>query len=293
MSRRPRPSTSPGEDAGPSTPVERRQAALGVRLRALRRAAGLDQQALAARLGVARTMVSHLEGGRRTPSEAMLERIVTALDLSSEAREELADQIAELAVDVTTLRLLRRGGDRALQRTVAEHEAAASTICCYQPAVIPGLLQTAEYTAAMLATMAPHVDAPAVVGGRKDRQAILYDESRRFRFLVTEPVLRTRVVPVDVLRSQLRRLLALLEGYDHVDIGVIPTGAPLHAWALTGFDVFGDLVVVELLTSQITVRDPREVAAYLSLFTALWADALHGEDAAGLIRGADRWLAKA
>jgi hypothetical protein len=237
-------------------------------------------------------MVSHLEGGRKSPSAAMLERIATALDLSSEVREELTDQIAELAVEVTTLRLLRRAGDRVMQRTVAEHEAAASTICSYQPAVIPGLLQTAEYTAAMLATMAPHVDAPAVVAGRKDRQAILYDESRRFRFLVTEAVLRTRVVPVDVLRSQLRRLLALLEGYDHVDIAVIPAGAPLHAWALTGFDVFGDLVVVELLTSQITVRDPREVAAYLSLFDALWSSAALGQAAADLIRRTDAWLAE-
>jgi len=50
------------------------------------------------------------------------------------------------------------------------------------------------------------------------------------------------------------------------------------------------LVVVELLTSQITIRDRREVATYLSLFDALWADAAHGHEAADLIRRADARL---
>jgi hypothetical protein len=222
----------------------------------------------------------------------MLERIATALDLSPEVREELADQLGELAVEVNTLRLLRRRGYREMQRMVGKREAAASTICSYQPAVIPGLLQTAEYTAAMLATMVPSADAPALVAGRQDRQAILYDESRRFRFLITEAVLRTRVVPVDVLRSQLRRLLALLEGYDHVDIAVIPTGAPLHAWAPTAFYLAGDLVEVELLTSQVLIREPREVAEYAALFDALWSSAAEGEEAADLIRRTDAWLAE-
>jgi transcriptional regulator with XRE-family HTH domain len=293
VSGRPRASEVLGEDAGSSTPVERRQAALGVRLRSLRRAAGLDQKALAAHLGITHSMVSKYEGGRKTPTAPMLDRIATVLGLDEGSHAELADQIAELAVEVNTLRLLRRRGHDAIQRMVGEHEAAAPTVWSYHSAVIPGLLQIPEYTAAMLAVMAPEADAEAIVAGRRDRQRLLYDEGRRFRFLITEPVLRTRVAPVPVLRSQIRRLLGLIEGFDHIEIGAIPTGAALRAWALTGFDITGDLVEVELLTSQVLIRDPREVAEYVDTFEGLWASALRGADLVPLLRAADRDLAEA
>ncbi|MEA2615300.1 MAG: hypothetical protein QOE72_1083 [Chloroflexota bacterium] len=276
-----------------STPIERRQAALGVRLRSLRRAAGLDQKALAARLGITHSMVSKYEGGRKTPTTPMLDRIATTLGLDEDTHAELADQIGELAVELNTLRLLRRRGDSAIQRMVGEHETAASTIWSFHSAVIPGLLQIPEYTTAMLAVMAPEADAEALVAGRRDRQRILFDEGRRFRFLITESVLRTRVAPVPVLRSQIRRLLGIVEGFNHIEIGTIPSGAPLGAWALTGFDITGDLVEVELLTSQVLIRDPREVAQYTATFEGLWASAVRGADAVPLLRAADRELAGA
>jgi transcriptional regulator with XRE-family HTH domain len=293
VSRQPRESDASDEDVGSSTPIERRQAALGVRLRSLRLAVGLDQRALAARLGITHSMVSKYEGGRRTPTAAMLDRIATALALDQGVHDELADQVGELAVEINTLRLLGRRGYRSIQRTVGEQEAAASTIWSYHTAVIPGLVQIPEYTAAMLALMAPEADARDIVAGRRDRQRILYDESKRFRFLMTEPVLQTRVAPVPVLHSQIRRLLALIEGFDHIEMGVIPTGAPLHVWTLTGFDVTDDLVEVELLTSQVLIRDPREVAKYVARFEGLWASAIRGADLVSLLRAAGRDLAEA
>jgi transcriptional regulator with XRE-family HTH domain len=238
-------------------------------------------------------MVSKYESGRKTPTATMLERIADALDLRDDVRAELADQIGELAIEVNTLRLLRRRGDRSIQRAVGEHEAAASTIWSYHSAVVPGLLQIPEYTAAMLAVMAPGVDAAEIIAGRRERQRILFDETRRFRFLMTESVLHTRVAPAPVLRSQIRRQLALVEGFDHIDIGVIATGAPLQAWTLTGFDITGDLVEVELLTSQVLIRDLREVAEYMTRFEGLWASAVHGAELTSLLRAADRELSQA
>lgn len=285
------PHVTAAEDAGPSTPIERRQAALGVRLRSLRAGAGLDQKALAARLGITHSMVSKYEGGRKTPSTTMLDRIAAALDLSPAARAELVDQVGELAVEVNTLRLLRRRGDRAIQQMVADREAATSAIASYHSAIVPGLLQTPEYTAAMLAVMAPQADPDEVIAGRRDRQRILYDESKRFRFLLTEAALRTRVAAASVLRAQLRRILALDEGFDHIEIRVIPTGAPLRSWALTGFDITGEVVEVELHTSQVVVHELPEVAEYLELFESLWPQGVAAAEMAALVRRVDRWLA--
>ncbi len=238
-------------------------------------------------------MVSKYEGGRKTPTAAMLDRMAAALALDPGVRTELGDQVGDLAVEINSLRLLGRRGFRSIQRMAGEQEAAASTIWSFHSAVVPGLLQIPEYTAAMLTVMAPEADAQAIVAGRRDRQRILYDEGRRFRFLLTETVLRTRVASVPVLRSQIRRLLALVEGFDHIEIGVILTAAPLRIWTLTGFDITGDLVEVELLTSQVLIRDPREVAEYVSRFEGLWASAVRGVDAVPVLRAADRELAEA
>lgn len=293
MTRR-RLSSSEGEEEeeeGRLTPSDRRRIAIGLRLRDLRRRAGLTQIVLAERLGVTQSMVSHLELGRDTPAEAMVERLAGALRLSDEVKAELVDQLADLAVEVNTLRALQRRGDRWIQQQVGSRERTARTLWTFQPALVPGLLQVADYTAAMLRVMLDDPTGGAeLLAGREERQRILYDESRRFRFLLTEAVLRTRVARVSVMRAQLRRLLALAEGFDHIEVGVLPTGAPLRRWAMTGFDVMDDVVSVELQHDEVLIRDPHEVAKYRELFEQLWSSGLDGASATALVRRVDRWL---
>jgi transcriptional regulator with XRE-family HTH domain len=273
--------------------MERRRAAIGVRLIELRRTGGLTQKALAARLGVRQPTVSRFEAGREIPAPEMLGRLASALDMSEETRTELEDRIAELRVEVRTARLLVRQGARALQLDVGRQEARATIVWSYHLALVPGLLQTPEYTRAMASVLDADtdVDVEALVSGRQERQRLLLDPNRSFRFLVTEGALRTRVAPVPVLRAQHRRLLALVEGFDHVNIGVIPLAAPLHAWTLTGFDIFGDLVEFEYLTGSVIVRDPRDVESYRRQFERLDAQAVHGTALDLLLRDVDSWLA--
>jgi transcriptional regulator with XRE-family HTH domain len=288
---RPRPSTSQGEDAGSLTPYDRRRAALGARLRELRRGTDLNQITLAERLGITQSMVSKFETARDIPTAEMVDRFADALALSEDVRGELHDQVAELAIEVNAVRVMQRRGQRWIQAHVGEQERAATTICAFHPSLIPGLLQTRDYTRAVLDVLPPETpDAEDVIAGRQERQSILYDESRAFRFLLTEAVLRTRVAPLAVMRAQLKRLVALDEGFAHIEVAVIPTGAPIHLWAMTGFDILGDLVSVELLTDEILIRDPRDVATYRELFDGLWSSALRGPDMTGLVRRVDRWL---
>jgi hypothetical protein len=131
----------------------------------------------------------------------------------------------------------------------------------------------------------------ALLSGRAKRQRILYDEKREFRFLLTESVLRTRVAPVPAMRTQLRRLLALHEGFGHIHLPVIPQARPLRRWAMTSFDVWGDMLSVELKRKEVRLREPEYVATYVSLFEEMWADAALGSELAALIRDADHWLA--
>ena len=273
-------------------PIDRRSAELGVRLLTLRRASGLTQKQLADRLGVRQPTVSRFEAGQDIPTAEMLGRIGDALALPEETRTELEDRVAEHRVEVRTARLLARQGARVLQQQVGQREATATNVWSYHLALVPGLLQTPEYTRGMASVLDTEtdVDVEALVSGRQERQRLLLDPSRRFRFLMTEGALRARVAPVPVLRSQLRRLLALFEGFDHVDLGVVPLTASLRSWTLTGFDIIGDVVEVEYLTGNVVIRDERDVHVYRREFERLDAQAVHGDALAALLRGIDTWL---
>ena len=61
----------------------------GALLRRYRRAAGLTQEALAARAGQSRRGLQHLEAGDALPHPATLEALTAALDLPPEDQAEL------------------------------------------------------------------------------------------------------------------------------------------------------------------------------------------------------------
>ena len=147
-----------GKDTHLATPIEWRRAALGVRLVELRRAAGLTQKQLAERLGVRHPTISRFETGHDMPTSEMLVRIADALSLSESARQELEDRLAELRIEVRAARLLLRQGVRAVQRQVGEREARATSVWSYHLALVPGLLQTADYTRAMATVVDPEIE---------------------------------------------------------------------------------------------------------------------------------------
>jgi transcriptional regulator with XRE-family HTH domain len=282
-----------GEDARFTAPIEWRRAELGVRLGELRRGAGLTQKQLAERLGVRHPTISRFETGSDMPTSRMLARLADVLAMPEAVLHELADRLAELRIEVRASRLLLRQGVRAAQRQVGEREASSNSVSSYHVALIPGLLQTAEYTRAMAAVLDPEieVDVDAFVNSRQERQRLLVDPARRFRFVMAEPALRWRVVPIPVLRAQVRRVRALDEGFDHLTIGVIPAAAPITTWTLTGFDIIGDGVEIGYGTGTVMVRDQRDVDVYRRLFDGLDAQAVHGEDLHALLREIDSWLA--
>jgi hypothetical protein len=60
---------------------------------------------------------------------------------------------------------------------------------------------------------------------------------------------------------------------------------------MTSFDVWGDMVSVELKRKEVRLREPEYVAMYVSLFEEMWAEAALGPELAAVIRDADHWLA--
>src|SRR5262249_57418223 len=93
-------------------------------------------------------------------------------------------------------------------------EAESELFRGYEPLLVPGILHTAEYAAAVLARIIAFYEVPddldAGVAARMQRQQILYQGNHRFHFILAEQALRTRVGSAETMIGQLHPLLTAL-----------------------------------------------------------------------------------
>src|SRR5262249_13413296 len=145
------------------------------------------------------------------PSLADIDAWGAAAGAAAGALAEIRALAEAAAVEAISWRRAERRGLPALQRDVAGLEATAATLLNFQPVIVPGLLQTAEYARRIVLSGYPtgRPDIGAAVASRMERQAILYDEGRRLEFVIAEAALRWRVGPAPVMRAQLDRIASL------------------------------------------------------------------------------------
>jgi transcriptional regulator with XRE-family HTH domain len=257
---------------------------LGRKLLGLRRRAGLSGAALASRLGTTQSRISRIETGRSVPSLDDVRAWVEATNASQAELEELAGLLQHLAATATSWRILHRLGLTERQRELGELEREATMLCVFQPTMVPGLLQIAEYARRVMTQGNPsdQADIAAAVQRRLQRQTILYDQSKSFEFLLTETALRWRPGPLDMMRAQLDRLVSVAS-LPNVELGVIPLegeapDAYLHPFVI--FELDDDpLVTVETYSAEMQVSDPQDVAVYRRTLDRLRPVARWAEDA--------------
>lgn len=268
-----------------------RRRRLADELRRLREAAGVSGRQLAIDLGWSQPKVSRAERGQTVPSVddilQWLERC--SPDASEDERRMLRDLATDVHTEVLTHRELNRRGHAEQQRGRILHDADASAIRVYQPEVVPGLLQTANY--ARLVMLAFGEKSPEKIGesvtARLERQEILYDTNKVIDAVITEPALAWQPGPASVSHQQLHRLLDLAE-LPTVHIGVVSREAMKHvlpspSFVLTEWEGVGADVVTESLTAEVVVTDPEGVQAYKDMFRTQQEAAVYGAEAAEVI----------
>ena len=248
-------------------------------MRDLRETAGISGKRLAAAAGVTQPTISKIETGKMLPSAEMVTRLAEAIGLDAEVREDLLDELARVGTDIATW---RRSGGRggAKQAMLAEQERTTGHRRSFHPAVVPGLLQTAEYARQIFSRsmFLTEDEMTRAVAARMERQTLLYSPDHRFEFLITEAALRVRLGPAASMKAQLDRL-ANLSTLSNVRIGLVPWSAELPRVPLHGFAIFDEQrVVVETYTSELTLTDSRDVETYGRLFEDLATVALFGAD---------------
>ena len=279
-----------------TTSADQALASLGIRLRDVRRDAGLSGTTLARLSGWLPSKVSKIEHGKQTPSEEDL-RIWCE---HCQAPDQLPDLIAaarSIETQFAEWRRIMQGGTRRRQQASAAVYERARVFRVYEPAVVPGLLQTREYAVAVLSTFIDFVrvpeDAEEGAAARLERQRVLTHGDRHFHMVVGEQALHTNVGGTEVMAGQLGHLLSVLK-LPRLRLGVIPLDAPYRVPLNNGFWILDEtLVQFDTYSAELSLVRPDEIALYGRAFERLAALAVYGAEARTILAGTlDRLAAR-
>jgi transcriptional regulator with XRE-family HTH domain len=266
--------------------VPRRQ--LGRLLRQTREQAGIGLEAAAADLEWSRAKMYRIEAGQspvRTPDVDQMCRLYGAAAETTEVMVGLARESKS------------KGWYHAYGEVIPRWfelyvglEETANRIRTYEPALVPGLLQTPEYTAAVIRSKpgTTEDEVARIVDLRKERQRILTRRRPappKLEVLMEEAALH-KIVPGMVAQMD---LLIEASQSPHISVRLIPLDSVLIQSAIAGSFVILDFptkgirsaepttVYNECLSGALYLDRLDEVRAYAEAWKTLTANAL-GED---------------
>ncbi|GAA0913599.1 helix-turn-helix transcriptional regulator [Nonomuraea longicatena] len=260
---------------------------LGAQLRQLREAAHLSGKELAESLGWQPSKVSRLENARQTATEDDVVMWAQAVQAPPPVTDGLIAQSLALLERHDGWKQRHRSGLAAIQEDLRDLEARTRTLRVFEPGLVAGLLQTTEYARHVFRKVRRLYSAPDQIDHavlvRMQRQEVLYDTKRTFRFVMPEAALHLMMAPVEVMRGQLDRLLAV-STLPNVDFGVIPRETELPSSPINGFWIYNDAMVgVATMTKDLVLRDPDDIAFYAAAFDEYAKVAEFGESGRALL----------
>jgi len=258
---------------------------LGGELRRARVAAGFSSQdALAAKLGFDRTVVAKAETGERPPTDDVLAAWCVACRLDD-------DLFGRLAV-------LARRADGPVPTWFEDWlraEGEAHTLSIWQPLIIPGLLQTAEYARALfVAAGADDTKADEMVAVRLERQSVIdRAEAPHVVTILDESVLHRLIGSPAIMSDQLSHL-GSMAARTNVQVQIVPAARGANAGLSGGFalalcDGAPDMLRMEAVED--VTEERRSLVRHATLvFDLVRGDALPREKSRMLIlEAAEQW----
>ncbi|WP_329388478.1 helix-turn-helix domain-containing protein [Streptomyces sp. NBC_01351] len=267
--------------AANGNPTVRRRR-LGAELRRLRLASGLTSTQVAEQLMISQPKISHLENGRR----AINPRDVRDLcGLYGVTDQRVVDALMRMAGESGRQGWWVAFGEVPYSVYIGL-ETEASSIRSYEPLVIPGLLQSPAYAAAVIAETIPLAtpeQAAARLELRLRRQHRAHHPARSFRLWVVldESALRRVVGSPGIMREQLEHL-NYLSTQPHITVQVLPHDVGAHPGISGQFSIlnFADApgkgtVYLERFTSDLYLEKRSDVQHYSVMYDHLHAQALN------------------
>ena len=262
---------------------------LGQELRALRELSGLSGHRLAEAVGWSQAKVSRIEKARTRAEATDIAKLLDVLDVEPGRRDALL-LVAELAAGPPEAwRNSSRTGLTRRQQDFIAFEGAATRIRHYQPLLIPGYLQTAEYARRVL-EMADAGDLERRLDARlARRQIVLGNAAPSYEIVLLDSALRWRPGPAAVMAEQLD-LLREMARRPNVSLRIVPldreqTSFVQHPFVLYDFGEASPAeALVETTTTDLRITDEREVEGLGRFFGRLSSSALSQRDSLSLIK---------
>lgn len=271
----------------PSSSAQAARKNVARQLHTLRQNAGLTVTELASRCGWHHAKTSRIENARTPPSPTDIRLWCRATDAVDQAADLIAaSQHAESLYREWRHRV--RTGLAKLQDSYTELYRSTRLLRVYSPVLVPGLLQTQGYAKALLSANARILEVPddaaEAATARLERSQVIHEPGHRYLFLVEEAVLHYQLGDTDAMAGQLGYLLTA-GALPQVSFGIIPAARQERVLSpQETFDVHDDtLVSVELLSAEVNVTQPSEVALYVRAFEQLRSMAVYGAAARELI----------
>jgi transcriptional regulator with XRE-family HTH domain len=266
---------------------------LGKQLRELRERARLTTEDVGLQLDCSPSTISRMEGGKVGVRRSTLEKLLEIYDVHD---QEQISTLIVLAKEGKTRGWFARYGD--LPASYSRYiglESSAIEMRDYEALVVPGLLQTEEYTRALLAASTTDSDeaVEAHVKARRERQELIVRTEAPLQFITVldESVIRRSIGGIDIMRSQLKHL-ADMGRARNVTIQILPFSGGAYAgmagsFAILKFQGAPSVVYAEAMAGDIYPAAD-DVQRYHDTFENLRAAALSPFESINMIEDAAR-----
>ncbi|MFG2863055.1 Scr1 family TA system antitoxin-like transcriptional regulator [Streptomyces sioyaensis] len=262
------------EDDGRATP----RTVLGRRLRRLREAADLSQRALADKVGYPHTYLSRVERGEQLPSEALAEDLDTYF-----------------VTDGLFVELLAMAQDASIPdygRVVVDGESKAARIQVFGSSLIPGLLQTEDYSHALFRESLPGESEERInerVATRMRRKRVFEKEQVPYYWaIMDEAALRRPIGSIATMMAQLQYVLGAVES-PRISVQVLPFAQGAHPMLGGSLSLHTlrngvTLAYVESFASGEPVESPERILELTQRFDVARSKSLPEQESLDLIR---------
>ncbi len=246
---------------------------LGAELRELRSKSGLSTRAVAERLGWSTSTLNRIENGKRAATSEEVAALLVVYGVTGAER----DRLLNLAKDTDQpgwWEIPSPGLPPQLTALIG-FESQATRIVSVDMLLVPGLLQTPEYTRALMTSGGvPSYEVEARVAMRMGRQTILSrPEPPELLAIIDEAALRRPLGSRTLMAEQLRHILKTASRRN-VTVQVIPFAHGGHPGVNGSFMVLEfakarTIVHMEHTRSSLFVDDPEDVDPYLQAVDTL------------------------
>ncbi|MFD4788887.1 helix-turn-helix domain-containing protein [Streptomyces sp. NPDC058459] len=272
----------------PSSSAQAAREVVALRLRDLRKNAGLTVVELAGQCGWHHSKTSRIENAVTAPSAKDIRAWAGACGASDQAQDLVTQSLNAESLYSEWRHQVRRGM-KQLQDSAVRLFHDTRLFRVYSSTMVPGLLQAEGYAAALLSSIAdfrgiPINDGAAAAAARVERSRIIHEPGHRFVMLVEESVLYPQMGDADAMAAQLGYLLTA-GALPLVSLGIIPKATrERRQWPVETFHMYDDtLVSVECLSAEVNITQPSEIALYIRAFEELRGMAVYGAEARALI----------